>query len=276
MIQSIDNAILEMPAEVLLTFYVFLLVLCRFSGMMLTAPIFGAEGTPAKIRIGVTVLFALCVTPLLPLPVPDGLLVAWSQRLLGLVILCAGEVAIGLIFGLAVNLFFAAVQFAGQILGQQIGLALAAVIDPISSVRVSPLGQLKYILAVGVFIAANLHLELVAVMRRSFELVPLGTTLQWPQVGELLVRGMGGSMWQFGVRVALPAMLGLFLVTVGLGFLARSVPEINIFIIGFGLQAMVGMWLLYLAVPLILDLFGEAAEEFVRNAAGLLTWVRSG
>ncbi len=274
MLETFDTTVLSLPAEVLQRFFVFLLVLCRFSGMMLTAPFFGAETVPPKAKVGVTALLALCVTPLLPLPSP--LLISWSLRLLGLVVLCAGEVAIGCIFGLAVSLFFAAVQFAGQVLGQQIGLALAGIIDPISQARISALGQLKYILAVGIFIAANLHLELVLVIRRSFEQVPLGSTLQWPQVGELLARGMGSSMWHFALRVALPAMLGLFLVTVGLGFLARSVPEINIFIVGFGLKALVGLWLLYLSVPLIVDVLREGAGEFVRNAAGLLTWVQSG
>jgi flagellar biosynthetic protein FliR len=143
-------------------------------------------------------------------------------------------------------------------------------------VSVSVLGQLKYILAVGVFVAANLHVELVLIIQRSFEHVPLGATLQWPQVGELLVRGMGSTMWVFALRVALPAMLGLFLVTVGLGFLSRAVPEINIFIVGFGLKALVGLYLIYLAVPLLVDLFREGAGEFLRNGTGLLTWVRSG
>lgn len=270
--ETFDSIILSLPGELLLRSFAFLLVLCRFSGLLLAAPFFGAEHVPERVKIGVAVLFALCVTPILPIPDED--LLRWSQRLAGLVVLCAGEVALGLIFGLAVSLFFGAVQFAGQIIGQQIGLALASVIDPISNVEVSALGQLKYVLAVGVFVAANLHLELVGVIRRSFELVPLGATLHWPQVGELLVRGLGGSMWLFALRVALPAMLGLFLVTVGLAFLSRSVPEINIFIVGFGLQALIGIYLIYLAVPLVVDLFREGAVEFVRNAAGLLTWVR--
>ena len=71
-------------------------------------------------------------------------------------------------------------------------------------------------------------------------------------------------------------MLGVFLVTVGLGFLSRSVPEINIFIVGFGLQILVGLYLLYLAVPLLVDLFADGATQFVRYAGGLLTWVKDG
>jgi flagellar biosynthetic protein FliR len=273
-IAEFDAFVTALPADLLRGFFGFLLVLCRFSGMVLAAPFFGAETVPMKVKVGITAMFALCVTPLLPLP--DDALLAWSTRLVGLVVLCAGEVGIGLVFGVAVNLFFAAVQLAGQILGQQIGLALASVLDPISNVQISPLGQLKYVLAVGVFIAADLHLELVGVIRHSFAQVPLGSTLLWPQVGELMARGLGSSLWHFALRVALPGMLGLFLVTVGLGFLSRSVPEINIFIIGFGLQALVGLWLLYLAVPLLMDLFREGAVEFLRNARGLLTWVENG
>jgi flagellar biosynthesis protein FliR len=274
MLQGFDSFILALPAELLERFFLFLMIMCRFSGLLLSAPFFGSDTVPEKVKIGVTALFALCVTPLVPPPSPE--LVRWSQHLVGLVCLCAGEVAIGLLFGIAVSLFFAAVQFAGQLIGQQIGISLAGIIDPISNSNVSEVGQLKYMLAVGVFVAANLHLELVGVMHRSFELVPVGAAFAWPQVGEMLVRGLGGTMWQFGLRVALPVLLGLFLVSVGLGFLAKSVPEINVFIVGFGLEALVGLWLLYLALPLVVDLMREGMGEFLRNGAGLLTWARSG
>lgn len=275
--QAIDPIILSLPAEFPLRLMVFILVLSRFSGLFLVAPFFGAEAVPMHVRAAAAVLFSVCVTPLVPLPAAATL--AWFEKTQGMTeaaALVAVEVGIGLIFGLAVSLFFAAVQFAGQVLGQQVGYALANVLDPVSNTEVSVLGQLYYLFAVGVFIASNLHLELVGVLWRSFDLVPLGAALNWPRVGELLVLGMGGTMWQFGVRVALPVMLGLFLVAVGLGFLSRAVPEINVFIVGFGLKALVGLWLLYLCVPLVVDLFREGLHLTVRDAAGLLTWVRSG
>lgn len=250
------------------------LVLCRMSGLFLLAPLFGSGTVPVKVKVAILVMLSVCLVPLVP--APEAQVFRWSGKVAGLAVVCAGEIGVGLIFGMAVHLFFAAVQFAGQVLGQQVGFAMANMMDPVSSVRVSVFGQLYYMMAVGVFLAANLHMEMIGVIRRSFHLVPLGCSLQWPQVCSVLTVGIGGTMWRFGLQVALPGMLGVFLVTVGLGFLARSIPEINIYIIGFGLQALVGIWLLYLGIPLMVDLFRDGLGSFMREGAGLLTWGKSG
>ncbi len=271
--QSLDALILALPANAALRFLVFMLVLARFSGLLAAAPFFGGDSVPPMIKGWVAVLLSLCVVPLLPLP--SDAVVLWSRRILGIVILMASEFCIGFVFGLAVDLFFAAVQWAGQVLGQQVGFSLADILDPVSGTSLSILGQFGYLIAVGVFLCANLHLELVGVMRQSFEIVPVGVTLQWERVGELLAVGLGSTMWNLGVRIVLPTMLGILLVTIGLAFMSRAVPEINVFMMGFGLQALVALWLLYITVPLIVDLFREGIEYMVRDAGGLLTWVRS-
>jgi flagellar biosynthesis protein FliR len=272
--QSLDALILALPAHAALRFLLFMLVLARFSGLMAAAPFFGGESVPPTVKGWVTVLLSLCVVPLLPLPSAD--VVAWSRQLLGVVLLMTSEFCIGFVFGLAVDLFFAAVQWAGHVLGQQVGFSLADILDPISGTSLSILGQFGYLIAVGVFLCANLHMELVAVIRQSFETLPVGATLQWERVGELLVVGLGSTMWHLGVRLVLPVMLGILLVTVGLAFISRAVPEINVFMMGFGLQALIALWLLYITLPFVVDLYRDGLETMVRDAGGLLTWVRNG
>ncbi len=272
--QSLDALILALPADAALKFLVFMLVLARFAGVLAAAPFFGAGAVPIKARAWVAVLLALCVLPLLPPPVDTVL--AWSRRLPGAAVLMASEFGIGYVFGLAVDLFFAAVQWGGHVLGQQVGFSLGDILDPVSGASVSVLGEFKYLIAIGVFLCANLHLELVAVVRQSFELVPVGVTLQWDRVGELLVVGLGGTMWHLGLRIVLPVMLGMLLVTVGLAFVSRAVPEINVFLFGFGLQALVCLWLLYLAIPFIADLMREGITQMLWDAKGLLAYVRGG
>lgn len=272
--QSLDALILALPADAALELIVFALVLARFAGVLAAAPFFGAGAVPVRTKAWVAALLALCVLPLLPPPVDTVL--AWSRRLPGVAVLAASEFGIGYIFGLAVDLFFAAVQWAGQVLGQQVGLSLGEILDPVSGAGASVLGEFKYLIALGVFLGANLHLELVAVVRQSFELVPVGVTLQWDRVGELLVVGLGSTMWHLGLRIVLPAMLGILLVTVGLAFVSRAVPEINVFLFGFGLQALVCLWLLYLAVPFVVDLMREGIERMLWDARGLLAYVRGG
>ncbi len=255
----------------------FVLVLCRFSGLFLVAPLFGADNVPLKIKALMLFLITLVTCPFVAAPDAEVVRLCGNGRMYGiagLVAVCGGEVVIGLVFGLGVNLFFAAIQFAGQVLGQQIGFAMANMLDPVSNAQVSVFGQLYYMIAVGVFLAGNLHIELLGIIKRSFELVPLGCSLAWPHVCRLLAEGMGTTMWHFALRVALPGMLGIFLITVGLGFLARSVPEINIFMVGFGLKALVGIWLLYITIPFVVDIMREGVSFFMRDAAGLLTWAQ--
>lgn len=162
------------------------------------------------------------------------------------------EVLIGLMMGFIVYLFFVTVQTAGGIIDMQIGFAMANIVDPVSGVSVPLLGNFKYMLLLVVFLMMNGHHFLLTGLMDSYLYIPIEN--QWfSKMGD-------GSLAQFltnavissiviGVQVALPIMVAMFITDVGLGFLAKTAPQFNVFVIGFPVKIMLGLLLIFLLMP---------------------------
>ncbi len=253
---------------------VFFLALVRVSGIFLVAPFFAGPNIPVRVKVGLTFFLAVILTPLL-----GGQGTGTLSRLrdpLSLALAAASELAVGFVIGMAGSVVLGAIQTAGHLMSQDIGLTIANVIDPISNIQVSLIGQLKVALALFIFIGLDFHHGVVRLLAESFRLIPLGT------LGERLFQGEGaarlegialdqGSMlFESAVRLGLPLAVTLLLVTVAMAFLARSVPEINVFIIGFGIRVLVGMWVLCLSVPLLARAFQVLFERAALESAKAL------
>lgn len=242
-------------------FLLFTLVLFRVSAMMLTAPVLGSRALPVQLKLGLAMLLTLAILPILDrasLVLPSSL----SVYLLAV----AAETAVGLILGFVASFLFAAVELAGQLIDQDLGLTIANVIDPLSNEQVSIVGQLKLLIATLLFLGIDAHHVLLSAVADSFRMVPvlefranatLAITVSDTLVSELL---------DLGVRLAAPTMVSMMLTTVALGFLARAVPEMNIFVVGFSIRLMVGFLILALGIGGFAGVFAGLADDM----AGLL------
>ena len=214
----------------------FLLAWLRITGIPLVGPLFGSISVPPNVKAVFSFIFALIFFPLIP---RTGIVVEpnWVLYLLWVLM----EMGVGLLIGFASALIFSAVQFGGQLIDQELGLSLANVIDPISNEQISVIGQFKVFLATLVYLAIDGHHFLLQAVARSFQLVPLlGLRLGSPvalHVSDTMVR----QMFEVAVMIAAPAMVTLFLITIAMAFMARTVPEMNIFVVGFSLRLMVGL-----------------------------------
>lgn len=235
----------------------FLLVLFRVSGVLLLAPVFGSAALPHAAKVS----FALVVTLLLfPLVSRAGLSVDPNP---GAYLLAAGgELAVGLLIGFTASLLFAAVQLGGQLIDQELGFMMANVIDPVSNEQVSIIAQFKLILSVVVYLLIDGHHFLLTAVRDSFAAVPLlGASI--PGAAAMrLSDAVVGDLFRMAVQIAAPAMVTLFLITVAMAFMARTVPEMNIFILGFPVRIAVGLAVLAIGVGLFVAGFrGMHAEN---------------
>jgi len=235
-------------------FHLFVLVLFRIGGLLLTAPILCSRNLPIQLKVGFAGLLSLLVVPMID-PVHGALPANLGVFLLAVL----AESALGMILGFAASLLFAAVQLAGALMDQELGFSLANVIDPISNEQVSVLGQFKLLLATAVFLALDAHHVLVTAVVDSFRLVPLygfrftGTLAQ--RVGD----GLVGDMFDIAVRLAAPTIVSMFLATLALGFLARAVPEMNVFILGFSARIGIGLAMILLGVGVFAAVFAGLA-----------------
>lgn len=217
------------------------LILVRVGALLLAMPPFGARGVPVPVRIALGLALSWAILPLVPLPKtppPSGLL-AWGLA-------AAGEALMGLAMGWMVQLMLAAVPLTGQVLGFQMGLGMANVVDPLGEQQLSTVAQIMNLLAMGLFLALDGHHLAMAALFDSFRWVPAGggDPSGWGGLGV----EAGGHLLRSTLILAGPVLGILLVVQVALGILARVMPQMNVFIVTTPLQ--IGLGLLALGTTL--------------------------
>lgn len=214
----------------------FMLVLFRLAGLFVFAPMFGSALVPMRIRLFLAVALAFCVYPIAPVQAPP-------MSLATLPVILGSEMLIGIVIGFGASLPLVAVEMGGLMMGHQIGLGLARVLNPDTQEQTEVLSQLLFMAALVIFMLLDGHHMLIHALVASFNNVPLGGYQPDGTVLRVLT-GMLGSMFDLAMRLAAPMLCLIFLETVALGFVARTVPQLNILSIGFPLRIILGIFLL--------------------------------
>lgn len=246
-------------------FHILLLILLRVSAVLIAAPIFGHRSFLSRGKIGLAFMVTLIVFPIVAergFEVPEGIFTY--------VFMMISEVIMGLILGFIVLLVFVGIQFAGQLAGLQMGFGIVNVIDPQSSNQISILGQFLNILAILILLSLNGHHVILNGLLHSFDVVPLGgVTL--PEAVMVKLIALCAQIFVVAVKISAPILVALFLVSVAMGILARTVPQMNVFIVGFPLQIGVGMTALSLSLPLFYLVMERVIDVLERD---LVTVIR--
>ena len=231
--------------------------LSRILGLIAAAPLFGNAGVPLRVKVLLGVFLALVIAPLVP-AVPAADPTSWA----GLLILVK-EMIIGLAMGFAMRLVFAAVEYAGEVASQTMGLGFAMFFDPSTRGRSSAISQFMALVATMAFLAVNGHLVLLEALAESFVTMPI-TETPFSSNAALELARWGGRIFSAGLQIAMPIIAALLITQVALGILTRAAPQLNIFGIGFPITLGVGFLTLSLALPYlstpIVNLFNQGIE----------------
>lgn len=215
----------------------FLWPLMRITGFMLAAPLWGHSSVPNQVKIAFGVLVTVAAAPLLP-PLPQVPLISWAS--LGIVV---EQLIIGIAIGLVMQVTLAVVQATGEFIGLSMGLAFATFFDPSSGTNTMVLSRVLYMITLLMFLAFDGHLVVLEILVRSFSLLPIGLQGLNPGAFEMLAR-YGGTILVSGMLLALPVMGALLVISLSLGILNRSAPQLTVFNIGFPTSLTVGLFLL--------------------------------
>ena len=243
------------PQSVLL----FTLLVARASGLIVAAPFLGERIVPRKVKIlfAIALAFLMYSTDPVAPEVPAGLP--------GLVFLAGAELTVGLVIGFLTRLLLLAFEMAGQVVAIQMGLAVAQVFDPINSTRQNILGRWMWLVGMACFLGMGGHHFLLRALAGSLDILPVGQGLLNHATVELMVRSSGESL-ATALSIAAPAIGVLLLTSLGLGILARTVPQINVFIVGFPVKIAAGIAAIIASLPYVL----EVARREVAMLAGRL------
>ena len=223
--------------------YAFFLVLLRTSSMLVSSPLLSHKGIPAYTKVGFAVFFSLVLVPLQgdnpPLPPANyGVIIDDAVR----------EVLFGLALGVVMNVVFIGVQMASRIIGLQMGFGLGAVFDPQTGADFGVFDQFYSLLVTLVFFAMNGHYTVIQTLAETTKAVPLGTFDPFT----LTVDGMASliaGLTVTAVRLAMPVMAALVLTDLGMGLASRTVPQMQVLIVGAPIKILVGVVVLGAALP---------------------------
>lgn len=211
-----------------------LLVFVRVGGLLLAAPVFGQQTIPVQVRVLAGVLLAYSVAGFTDGPLPD-----YVAHDVGFALVLLVEAGTGLLMGFTARIIFWAVDFAGSIMGFQMGLSLAQTYNPMSGSSSNPLGRILTYTFLLAFLLADGHHLLIRALVRSFDVVPLGAA-NLAAGGPLLLEWMT-DFFHIALRLAAPFLVVLFLSDVALGIFARVIPQANLFALSLPVKLLVGL-----------------------------------
>jgi flagellar biosynthesis protein FliR len=245
-------------------FMVFTLVLTRTSGLVMTAPIFGTQSLPRQVRVLLAVTMSLLVTPVfLSTSVPPITNLGEYGKMM------ANEALIGLLLGLGINILFSGIQVAGQIVSQMSGMSLAELVSPGFDEDVSVFSQLFYFLTLSVFVAVGGHRIITQSLLETFTALPPGHAALGGTFVEVLTT-IASQSFALGIRAAAPLLTALLLSNLVLGLIGRTLPQINIIAVGFGLNALLAMGLLFLSIGAAAWTFQEPTIDVMQRITATL------
>ena len=209
------------------------LVLARVSGLTVTAPIYGGSQVPMQIRG----LLAFTIS-LLILPTQWHVAVRDPGSLLNCLVFVGGELLIGLCLGQGIQILFYGIQLTGQVLGRVGGQALADVFDPNLQEDTPVLSQMLYFVVLAVFVAIGGHRMVMAGLLDTFRAIPPGGAGLPENIGLAMITLLTQS-FALALQAAAPAVTALLLATLIMGLIGRTLPQLNVMVLGFTLNGII-------------------------------------
>jgi len=222
---------------------IFLLIFIRVCAAVMFLPLVGSVARRAWLAIFCAAV-SWVVYPIAQARLVDSIPTSMEQ----LMFLACEQLVVGLLVGFWVRISLAAFEISGQLVGFQMGFAVANVFDPMSSLEASVIAHIEELLAALIFFATNLHHTLLEGLLLGIG--PKPWILGHPNAMLNLVL-MAGSMFEAALKISAPVIASLFLSKIALSILARAVPQINAFMFGFPITIGLGLIMLSFTLPQI-------------------------
>jgi flagellar biosynthesis protein FliR len=239
----------------------FLLTFARIGTMLMLLPGVGEQNMPTRVRLTI----ALVLTAVL-LPAHQKAYTVDLTALGPVMVMLFQEIIIGAVLGLTARLAISALQIAGSVVAQQMGLGFVTAIDPTQGQQGMLVGNFLTLLGITLVFATDLHLLVIEALNDSYTLFQPG---EMPLVGDVAqhVTQIVTTAFRIGIQLAAPFLVFGLLFNLGLGVLSRLMPQMQVFFIGLPLSIMLGMLLLLVVVGAMMGTFVGYLEGILGNLA---------
>lgn len=244
----------------------FLYITVRMSGFVLFTPFFGRTNIPNTFKAGFTLVLSVAASGIY-----TGETVAIPRTLMEFAMRLILELGMGFLVGVVMNIFLFVPSYAGHIMDEQMGMAMAQTYDPSFQGQATPAANLLNIFSILIFFTANGHHTLIRLMLDSGGVVPFGTAALGTQAAEK-VASLFIDCTLLAIKLCLPILGAELMGQVGMGVLMKAIPQINVFAINIELKVLIGLAMLYfLLAPIsefLLTMESTMLQE-VENAIAL-------
>lgn len=225
-----------------------LMVMFRLSGIFILAPMLGSTTIPRTVKVLLVITLTFCIYPMLLDPHHESaaLLAPIIDHGLSLWVLVPHigmELLVGLAVGYCASLPLIGMQLGGDIIDKQIGIGFADIVNPETGEQSGVVANTLFMMALAIFTILGGHRIMLMILVGSFDTVPIGGFADFEGL-VTMVLGMLTVTFHTGFRIAAPLLCLIFLQTVSLGFIARTVPQLNIMSVGFTIRILNGIILM--------------------------------
>lgn len=243
-----------------------ILILVRITSFILVCPGFSFKGLPNIFKIALSASITIMVYMVTPeLVVPDELLYFF--------ILAVKEVLFGLAIGYVSKLVFATIEIAGQLIDFQVGFSMASVYDPSMGANASNYGRIYYWISICIFFILDMHHKIIATLIQSFTYIPLGT----PNIGSISIEGivnLFAIIFELALNLAAPMIIVVLVTDMVLGVISKTVPQINVLMLGMPLKATVSFFFTLITLSWITSRIGNILETIPGYMEGFVRMFR--
>lgn len=238
------------------SFPTYLMVFFRITGFLIIAPLFSSRNVLSMMKAALAMLISILVVPTMV----DTPFLTIESSLLLFFIYALSEFAIGLSIGFVATLFFDAINLAGQLIDMQMGFGIVNVVDPQSGAQMPVMGTFKYFLTMFFYLSLNGHILLLDALMKSYQIIPLGNFTVDMNLMNFIIY-ITTNLFVVALKIALPYVGALFATDFILGIIARTVPQMNVFMIGMPLKIGIGFILTIIIIPLYIYMLSAFFEK---------------
>ncbi|MDD4343274.1 MAG: flagellar biosynthetic protein FliR [Eubacteriales bacterium] len=238
------------------SFPTYLMVFFRIIGFLIIAPLFSSRNVLSMMKAALAMLISILVVPTMV----DTPFLTIESSLLLFFIYALSEFAIGLSIGFVATLFFDAINLAGQLIDMQMGFGIVNVVDPQSGAQMPVMGTFKYFLTMFFYLSLNGHILLLDALMKSYQIIPLGNFTVDMNLMNFIIY-ITTNLFVVALKIALPYVGALFATDFILGIIARTVPQMNVFMIGMPLKIGIGFILTIIIIPLYIYMLSAFFEK---------------
>jgi len=233
----------------------FFLLFIRWSALIAFLPVFNFQTIPNMVKAAFVFWFTIITFPLVPL-------VTFEPTLNNITLSIINETTFGFFTGIALQVIFMILQFAGELISFVMGLTMATIVDPNSGIQTPVISQFFNLLAVVIFLAANGHYLMLELIAKSLHSMPFGEFFDMKSMGEYLMHEMN-RFFILGFSLAFPILAVSFLSDIIFGMIMKSMPQFNLLVIGFPIKIAISFMIIIAILGSMLFIFKKEVFDVI-------------